>query len=133
MPSGPAERDDDDRVVAAVVDAVGPVGRLLALLDGRRHDWHGATMQDWTDPDMARRRNRPGSTSTSPARVRSSSRTSAAWATALRVPTGDGTLWFKANVPALAHELPVVEVLASPLPGRGARRSSRSTNRATGC
>ncbi len=38
------------------------------------------------------------------------------WATVLRVPTGDGTLWFKANVPALAHELPVIEVLASRFP-----------------
>jgi len=39
-----------------------------------------------------------------------------AWATALRVPTREGTLWFKANVPALAHELPVVEVLGSRYP-----------------
>ena len=38
------------------------------------------------------------------------------WATALRVPTRDGTLWFKANVPALAHELPVIEVLAARFP-----------------
>jgi hypothetical protein len=40
-----------------------------------------------------------------------------AWATALKVPTRDGTLWFKANVPALAHELPVIEVLAARFPG----------------
>jgi aminoglycoside phosphotransferase (APT) family kinase protein len=39
------------------------------------------------------------------------------WATALRVPTADGDLWFKANVPALAHELPVIELLASRSPG----------------
>lgn len=38
------------------------------------------------------------------------------WATALRVPTNDGTLWFKANVPALAHELPVIELLAARFP-----------------
>jgi aminoglycoside phosphotransferase (APT) family kinase protein len=38
------------------------------------------------------------------------------WATALRVPTSDGTLWFKANVPALAHELPVIELLAARVP-----------------
>jgi aminoglycoside phosphotransferase (APT) family kinase protein len=38
------------------------------------------------------------------------------WATVLRVPTTEGTLWFKANVPALAHELPVIEVLGARLP-----------------
>ena len=38
------------------------------------------------------------------------------WSTALRVPTSDGTLWFKANVPALAHELPVIEALAARVP-----------------
>ncbi|HEX3454255.1 MAG TPA: phosphotransferase [Gaiellaceae bacterium] len=38
------------------------------------------------------------------------------WATVLRVPTTEGTLWFKANVSALAHELPVIEVLGARLP-----------------
>jgi hypothetical protein len=34
------------------------------------------------------------------------------WSTVLRVPTDRGALWFKANVPALAHEAAVVGVLA---------------------
>ena len=33
------------------------------------------------------------------------------WATALRVPAVDGTLWFKASIPALAHEVPLLVVL----------------------
>jgi len=39
-----------------------------------------------------------------------------AWATALRVPTNDGALWFKATIPALAHESAVVELLATRAP-----------------
>jgi hypothetical protein len=38
------------------------------------------------------------------------------WSTALRVPTNDGALWFKANMPALAHEAVVVELLATRAP-----------------
>jgi hypothetical protein len=34
------------------------------------------------------------------------------WSTVLRVPTARGSLWFKANMPALAHEAAVVSVLA---------------------
>jgi len=34
------------------------------------------------------------------------------WSTVLRVPTQDGPVWFKANMPALAHEAAVVSVLA---------------------
>jgi hypothetical protein len=34
------------------------------------------------------------------------------WSTALRVPTSDGDLWFKANLPVLAHEAGIVDVLA---------------------
>ena len=34
------------------------------------------------------------------------------WSTVLRVPTQDGPVWFKANMPALAHEAGVVSVLA---------------------
>jgi hypothetical protein len=33
------------------------------------------------------------------------------WSTALRVPTGGGDLWFKANMPALSHEAAIVSVL----------------------
>jgi hypothetical protein len=33
------------------------------------------------------------------------------WSTVLRVPTGDGDLWFKANMPVLAREAAVVSVL----------------------
>ena len=32
------------------------------------------------------------------------------WSTVIRVPTTDGDLWFKANVPVLAYEAGVVEV-----------------------
>jgi hypothetical protein len=38
------------------------------------------------------------------------------WATVIRVPTTDGDLWFKANVPVLAYEAGVVEVLARTRP-----------------
>ncbi len=34
------------------------------------------------------------------------------WATVLRVPTDRGSVWFKANIPVLAHEAAVVGVLA---------------------
>jgi hypothetical protein len=34
------------------------------------------------------------------------------WATAMRVPTPAGAVWFKASIPLLAHEGAVVEVLA---------------------
>jgi hypothetical protein len=39
------------------------------------------------------------------------------WSTVLRVPTGDGVCWFKANIPACAHEAGVVSVLARERPG----------------
>jgi hypothetical protein len=38
------------------------------------------------------------------------------WATALRVPTADGVVWFKASLPELAHEGPVVELLSARRP-----------------
>jgi aminoglycoside phosphotransferase (APT) family kinase protein len=38
------------------------------------------------------------------------------WSTALRVPTGDGDLWFKANIAELAHELAAVELLGARSP-----------------
>jgi len=38
------------------------------------------------------------------------------WSTVIRVPTTDGDLWFKANVPVLAYEAGVVEVLARTRP-----------------
>jgi hypothetical protein len=38
------------------------------------------------------------------------------WSTVLRVPTSDGTAWFKANAPASAHEAAVVSVLARERP-----------------
>jgi hypothetical protein len=34
------------------------------------------------------------------------------WSTVLRVPTGGGDVWFKANEPELAHEAGIVDVLA---------------------
>ena len=34
------------------------------------------------------------------------------WATALRVPTDAGTVWFKASVPELGYEAALVDVLA---------------------
>lgn len=39
------------------------------------------------------------------------------WATAVRVPTDDGTLWFKAHTPVLAREAPVTRLLARLRPG----------------
>lgn len=39
------------------------------------------------------------------------------WATALRVPTAEGVVWFKASVPALAHEGPLTRILARHDPG----------------
>jgi hypothetical protein len=38
------------------------------------------------------------------------------WATALRVPTADGVVWFKASAPEVAHEGPVVQLLAARRP-----------------
>lgn len=38
------------------------------------------------------------------------------WSTVLRVPTRSGALWFKASIPALAHEAAVVTVLAGRRP-----------------
>ena len=39
-----------------------------------------------------------------------------AWATAMRVPTDAGPVWFKANAPVLAHEAAVVSVIAGRRP-----------------
>jgi aminoglycoside phosphotransferase (APT) family kinase protein len=72
-------------------------------------------MQDWTDPTwlagatawIDEHAERTGEIEQPHVR---------AWVTALRVPTADGTLWFKANVPALAHELPVIEILGARFP-----------------
>jgi hypothetical protein len=36
-----------------------------------------------------------------------------AWSTVLRVPTGDGPVWFKANMPALSREAAIVSVLVA--------------------
>ena len=38
------------------------------------------------------------------------------WATAMRVPTDAGPVWFKANAPVLAHEAAVVSVIAARRP-----------------
>ena len=38
------------------------------------------------------------------------------WSTVLRVPTQTGVVWFKENVPVLAHETAVVELLAARAP-----------------
>ncbi len=38
------------------------------------------------------------------------------WSTVLRVPTGDGDVWFKANMPALAREAAIVSVLVRRAP-----------------
>ena len=56
----------------------------------------------------------------------------APWATAMRVPVDDGDLWFKANMPALACEAAVVDILGRRRPGAvpGSRRSIAS---AVGC
>ena len=40
------------------------------------------------------------------------------WATALRVPTADGPVWFKANTPELRHEVAVVELVSARVPDR---------------
>jgi phosphotransferase family enzyme len=40
------------------------------------------------------------------------------WATALRIPTADGPVWFKANTPALVHEVAVVEAVSARVPDR---------------
>ena len=40
------------------------------------------------------------------------------WATAMRVPTDQGTVWFKANEEALGHEAAVLEVVAARSAGR---------------
>ncbi len=40
------------------------------------------------------------------------------WATAIRVPTGDGPVWFKANIPELRHEATVALLLARRVPAR---------------
>jgi hypothetical protein len=40
------------------------------------------------------------------------------WATALRVPTADGPVWFKANTPELRHEVAVVERVSARVPDR---------------
>jgi hypothetical protein len=40
------------------------------------------------------------------------------WATALRVPTAEGPVWFKANTPALRHEVAVVEQVSARVPDR---------------
>ena len=41
----------------------------------------------------------------------------APWSTALRVPVNDGDLWFKANMPALACEAAVIDILGRRQPG----------------
>ena len=38
------------------------------------------------------------------------------WSTAMRAPTTDGDLWFKANAPPLRYEASVVQVLSEPRP-----------------
>ena len=40
------------------------------------------------------------------------------WSTVLRLPTADGPVWFKANTPALRHEVAVVERAAARVPER---------------
>jgi aminoglycoside phosphotransferase (APT) family kinase protein len=40
------------------------------------------------------------------------------WSTVLRVPTEDGPVWFKANTPALAHEVLVVDRASQRVPAR---------------
>jgi hypothetical protein len=40
------------------------------------------------------------------------------WATALRVPTAEGPVWFKANTPELRHEVSVVERVSARVPAR---------------
>ncbi len=40
------------------------------------------------------------------------------WSTVLRVPTDEGPVWFKANTPALLHEVVVVEAVSARVPDR---------------
>jgi hypothetical protein len=40
------------------------------------------------------------------------------WATALRVPTAEGPVWFKANTPELRHEVAVAERVSARVPDR---------------
>ena len=40
------------------------------------------------------------------------------WSTVLRVPTADGPVWFKANTPALVHEVLVVDRVSQRVPER---------------
>jgi hypothetical protein len=40
------------------------------------------------------------------------------WATALRVPTDEGPVWFKANTPELRHEVAVVDAVSGRVPSR---------------
>jgi hypothetical protein len=42
----------------------------------------------------------------------------APWSTAIRVPVHGGDLWFKANLPALAYEAAVIDILGRRRPGR---------------
>lgn len=42
----------------------------------------------------------------------------APWSTAMRVPVNGGDLWFKANMPALAHEAAVIDILGRRRPSR---------------
>jgi hypothetical protein len=39
------------------------------------------------------------------------------WSTVIRVPTDRGDVWFEANDETLAHEGPVVELVAARAPG----------------
>jgi len=54
------------------------------------------------------------------------------WATALRVPTADGDLCFKAMVLAVAHELPVIGAARFTLPRVGSGSLALDKNR-VGC
>ena len=40
------------------------------------------------------------------------------WSTAIRVPTAEGPVWFKANTPELCYEVAVVEAVSSRVPSR---------------
>lgn len=41
------------------------------------------------------------------------------WATAIRIPTTDGPVWFKASIPALGHEAGVVDLISQRRPDLG--------------
>ncbi len=41
------------------------------------------------------------------------------WSTVLRVPTDQGSVWFKANIPRLAYEAQVLKLLAREQPEAG--------------